>query len=149
MLSAGYIESDCICVTAVLCDDMPARAPDAHALCRSPAMGDGIRSAAEAEAYIRSLKFSGMTALGTAIETRVIEPFVVQPAQRHALSKPVLVRAIALAYPSATSQVTHLNQDRLQHSHAGQESRARIAPARNTCSSPAQTAGSQHSCCIE
>ena len=58
---------------------------------RSSKTGDGIRSAAEADAYIRSLKFSGMTALGTAIEQRVITPFVVQPAQQHLLSKPVLV----------------------------------------------------------
>jgi hypothetical protein len=62
---------------------------------RSPTTGDGIRSAADAEAYIGGLKFSGMTALGTAIEKRVIEPFVVQPAQQHAHSKPVLVRAHA------------------------------------------------------
>ncbi len=61
------------------------------AACCSSKTGDGIRSAAEADAYIRSLKFSGMTALGTAIEQRVITPFVVQPAQQHRLSKPVLV----------------------------------------------------------
>ena len=36
-----------------------------------------------------------MTALGTAIEERVIKPFVVQPAQQHMLSKPVLVRTPA------------------------------------------------------
>ena len=37
-----------------------------------------------------------MTPLGTAIEQRVITPFVVQPAQQLALSKPVLVRPTRL-----------------------------------------------------
>ena len=68
------------------------RAPHAVQLSCSPAVGDGIRTAADAEAYVSGLKFSGMTALGSAIEQRVITPFVVQPAQRNALSKPVLVR---------------------------------------------------------
>ena len=58
--------------------------------------GDGIRTGAEADAYIRSLNFSGMTALGTAIEERVILPFVVQRAQQHTLSKPVLVSSRGL-----------------------------------------------------
>ncbi len=62
--------------------------------CCSKNTGDGIRTGAEADAYIRSLKFSGMTALGTAIEERVILPFVVQRAQNHTLSKPVLVSTL-------------------------------------------------------
>ena len=81
----------------------PGQASDAHLSSYSAKTGDGIRTAAEADAYVGGLNFSGMTPLGTAIEQRVIEPFVVRPAQQLALSKPVLVRPVGLGEPWPSS----------------------------------------------
>ena len=53
--------------------------------------GDGIRTSAQAQEYIASLPFSGTTALGTAIERRILVPFLIKPLQQRTLKKPILV----------------------------------------------------------
>ena len=63
--------------------------------CSSKA-GDGIRTAVQAQAYVASLPFSGMTALGTAIERRILEPFLIKPLKQRTLKKPILVSHVRI-----------------------------------------------------
>ena len=87
--------------------------PIVSGACCSIKTADGVRTAMEADAYIKSLKFSGATALGTAIEQRVITPFVVQPAQQNRLAKPVLV--IWCSASPLPAQNLHLVAPHQQH----------------------------------
>ncbi|KAI8808120.1 hypothetical protein BJ742DRAFT_291269 [Cladochytrium replicatum] len=53
--------------------------------------GDNLRTPDECDALISSIRFAGMTPLGTALEQRVIRPFVIDRVNSQTMKKPVLV----------------------------------------------------------
>ena len=62
--------------------------------------GDGVRNSAEVEALFSQVKFTGITPLGTNLNKKVIQPFVVGQAQSNTMNKPVLTIAITDGEPS-------------------------------------------------
>lgn len=62
--------------------------------------GDNIRTAMEADRFVQSLRFSGMTPLGTQMENRILKPMVFEPVKRRTLQKPVLVITITDGEPT-------------------------------------------------
>ncbi|KAL2828585.1 hypothetical protein BJY01DRAFT_228337 [Aspergillus pseudoustus] len=61
---------------------------------------NGVRSVGEVEQLIASVRFSGMTPLGTGLKNKVLDPLVVGPARANQLQKPVLVITITDGQPA-------------------------------------------------
>ncbi|KAL4909103.1 hypothetical protein BDW74DRAFT_145999 [Aspergillus multicolor] len=63
-------------------------------------MQNNIRSAQDVEQIISNIRFSGMTPLGSALRTKVLDPIIVGPARAGRLQKPVLVITITDGQPA-------------------------------------------------
>jgi hypothetical protein len=63
-------------------------------------MQNSIRSAQEVEQIISNIRFSGMTPLGSALRTKVLDPVIVNQARANSLQKPVLVITITDGQPA-------------------------------------------------
>jgi hypothetical protein len=61
--------------------------------------GNGIRDANSAQQLISQVQFNGMTPLGTALESKVIRPFLVSGLQKRDLQKPILCIVISDGEP--------------------------------------------------
>ena len=68
--------------------------------------GDGIRNSSDVQQLISKVHFSGMTPLGTNLDKKVLQPFVVGQATRNQMAKPVLVIVITDGEPSGESKDT-------------------------------------------
>ncbi|KAH6575661.1 hypothetical protein BASA50_007539 [Batrachochytrium salamandrivorans] len=62
--------------------------------------GEGIRTAVQVQELVQSVRFSGMTPLGTFFRSKVVDPLVVRPAQAGTLHKPVLAIVITDGEPT-------------------------------------------------
>jgi hypothetical protein len=65
--------------------------------------GNGIRNASEADQMLNQVQFSGMTPMGSKLESKVLTPFVFEPIQNGTFRKPVLVYIITDGDPSGES----------------------------------------------
>ncbi|OJD16866.1 hypothetical protein AJ78_03010 [Emergomyces pasteurianus Ep9510] len=85
--------------------------------------GNNIRNEQQIEHLISTIKFAGLTPMGTSLRNRVLEPLVLRPARSGQLKKPVLVititdgqpagepaGAVAEAIKSASSELKNLQQ---------------------------------------
>ncbi|KAL4887114.1 hypothetical protein BJY04DRAFT_47753 [Aspergillus karnatakaensis] len=63
-------------------------------------MQNNIRSAQEVEQIISNIRFSGMTPLGSALRSKVLDPVIVSQARSNRLQKPVLVITITDGQPA-------------------------------------------------
>ncbi|KAL2870839.1 putative transcription factor RfeF [Aspergillus lucknowensis] len=61
---------------------------------------NGVRSVQEVEQLISSVRFSGMTPLGTSLRSKVLDPLIVGPLRANQLQKPVLVITITDGQPA-------------------------------------------------
>lgn len=68
--------------------------------------GDGIRSEQEAMGLCNQVKFSGLTPLGTNLQSKVLEPLVLGPARQNRLQKPVLVIIVTDGAPGGEDKYT-------------------------------------------
>ncbi|GEM12866.1 von Willebrand factor, type A domain containing protein [Rhodotorula toruloides] len=64
---------------------------------------DGIQ---EANALVNQIKFSGLTPLGTALDSKVLQPLVLGPARAGQLHKPILVIAVTDGAPGGEDRYT-------------------------------------------
>lgn len=62
--------------------------------------GDGIKSVAEAEQLVQSVRYGGVTPIGTNLQNKVLGPLVLNEIKRGSLEKPVLVIIITDGEPS-------------------------------------------------
>lgn len=62
--------------------------------------GNNISSEAQAMQLVSSVKFSGLTPLGTSLDQKVLQPMLLQPARANALRKPLLVICITDGAPA-------------------------------------------------
>ncbi|KAI9002541.1 hypothetical protein DFJ74DRAFT_639391 [Hyaloraphidium curvatum] len=65
----------------------------------SPQAFDNVRTQQDVMNVIRQVRFAGMTPLGTNLDRKVLQPMVIQQAQRSNLPKPVLVITITDGTP--------------------------------------------------
>ncbi|KAI8843610.1 hypothetical protein BC829DRAFT_364040, partial [Chytridium lagenaria] len=65
----------------------------------SPITADNVRSGAQVNSLVDSVNFNGLTPLGTQLQRKVIEPWVLEPLRRRTLTKPVLVIIITDGEP--------------------------------------------------
>ncbi|KAJ3095489.1 hypothetical protein HDU97_006887 [Phlyctochytrium planicorne] len=65
----------------------------------STVSGDNVRSGAEVSALVDRVNFNGLTPLGTQLQRKVLDPFVLQPARQRQLRKPVFVIVITDGEP--------------------------------------------------
>lgn len=70
----------------------------------SPRQDDRITNEAQIEAIIDSVGFKGLTPMGTSLQSKVLVPLVIRPAQEGALRKPVLVITITDGQPAGEAQ---------------------------------------------
>ncbi|PRQ70903.1 hypothetical protein AAT19DRAFT_10443 [Rhodotorula toruloides] len=68
--------------------------------------GNNIRTEQEAVALVNQIKFSGLTPLGTALDSKVLQPLVLGPARAGQLHKPVLVIAVTDGAPGGEDRHT-------------------------------------------
>lgn len=68
--------------------------------------GNNIRTEQEAVALVNQVKFSGLTPLGTALDSKVLQPLVLGPARAGQLHKPVLVIAVTDGAPGGEDRHT-------------------------------------------
>lgn len=61
--------------------------------------GNGINSEAAAMQLVNQVKFSGLTPLGTALDSKILQPLVMGPARQGRLTKPVLIIAVTDGVP--------------------------------------------------
>lgn len=71
--------------------------------------GNGLRSETEVLNMVSRVNFRGLTPLGTNLNSKVIQPLVVQPARANRLNKPVLVITITDGSPAGESPSTITN----------------------------------------
>ncbi len=64
--------------------------------------GDGIRTGPEVESLVAKVRFSGGTPLGEKLDTKIIQPLVLDQAYRGTMAKPVLVLIITDGVPTDT-----------------------------------------------
>ncbi|KAJ9094061.1 hypothetical protein QFC21_006162 [Naganishia friedmannii] len=62
--------------------------------------GNNIASEAQAMQLVGSVKFSGLTPLGTSLDQKILQPMLLQPARANALRKPLLVICITDGAPA-------------------------------------------------
>ena len=62
--------------------------------------GDGVKNAAEVEQLFRNINFNGGTPLGSQLDAKIIQPFILSQAARGSMEKPVLVVAITDGEPT-------------------------------------------------
>uniref|UniRef100_A0A0K3CPW9 VWFA domain-containing protein n=1 Tax=Rhodotorula toruloides TaxID=5286 RepID=A0A0K3CPW9_RHOTO len=67
----------------------------------SPVVGQAVTNEQQAQALVSSVQFSGLTPLGTALNQKILQPLVIQPAYSNALRKPVLIILITDGEPSS------------------------------------------------
>ncbi|BGO95450.1 hypothetical protein NBRC10512_001418 [Rhodotorula toruloides] len=67
----------------------------------SPVVGQAVTNEQHAQALVSSVQFSGLTPLGTALNQKILQPLVIQPAYSNILRKPVLVILITDGEPSS------------------------------------------------
>jgi hypothetical protein len=72
----------------------------------SQVRGDHIRSEQEVLQLIGQINFSGLTPLGTALDQKILQPLLVQPARGQQLRKPLLVIAITDGQPAGEDRGT-------------------------------------------
>ena len=65
---------------------------------------DNINSQEQVERLMRDVSFSGLTPMGTQLRSKVIEPFVLEPARKNQLEKPVLIVTITDGQPAGEPQ---------------------------------------------
>ncbi|KAJ3117782.1 hypothetical protein HDU96_005563 [Phlyctochytrium bullatum] len=65
----------------------------------SPVVGDRLRTPDDIQSLIARVNFSGLTPLGTQLERKVLNPFVLDPASQRQLRKPVLVIVVTDGEP--------------------------------------------------
>ncbi|GAA5866434.1 hypothetical protein JCM8547_000624 [Rhodosporidiobolus lusitaniae] len=68
--------------------------------------GNNITSEQQAAQLISQIKFSGLTPLGTALDSKIIQPMVVGPATANALRKPVLIIGVTDGAPGGEDRNT-------------------------------------------
>ncbi len=68
----------------------------------NPNGGDGIRNGAEVESLVAQVPFRGGTPLGEKLDTKIIQPLVLDQAYRGTMAKPVLVLIITDGVPTDT-----------------------------------------------
>ncbi|BGP27336.1 hypothetical protein Rt10032_c22g6623 [Rhodotorula toruloides] len=68
--------------------------------------GNNIRTEQEANALVNQIKFSGLTPLGTALDSKVLQPLVLGPARAGQLHKPILVIAVTDGAPGGEDRYT-------------------------------------------
>lgn len=61
--------------------------------------GNGIRTEPEALSLVNQIRFSGMTPLGTSLDSKILQPLLLNPARQGTLHKPVLVIAVTDGQP--------------------------------------------------
>lgn len=61
--------------------------------------GDNIRNEQDVLRLVEQVRFSGLTPLGTSMESKILEPLVLGPARQGRLQKPVLVISIGDGQP--------------------------------------------------
>ncbi|KAL2374477.1 hypothetical protein RJ035_007094 [Blastomyces gilchristii] len=66
----------------------------------SDLQGDNIRNEQQIEHLISTIKFSGLTPMGSSLRAKVLEPLVIAPAKAGQLKKPVLVITITDGQPA-------------------------------------------------
>jgi hypothetical protein len=66
--------------------------------------GNGIRTGTETEGLVASVPFGGGTPLGTQLDAKVLQPFIVGPARQGQMQKPVLVMVITDGEPIGESR---------------------------------------------
>jgi hypothetical protein len=85
--------------------------------------GDGVRNASEVEALLSRISFTGGTPLGTMLDNKIIQPFVVGQCRAGNMQKPVLAIAITDGEPSeprqTLMQVIYRVKDYLSRSRYG------------------------------
>ncbi|PGH06777.1 hypothetical protein GX51_02218 [Blastomyces parvus] len=62
--------------------------------------GDNIRNEQQIEHLISTIKFSGLTPMGSSLRSKVLEPLVIGPAKAGQLKKPVLVITVTDGQPA-------------------------------------------------
>ncbi|BFZ55384.1 hypothetical protein PYCC9005_002424 [Savitreella phatthalungensis] len=70
----------------------------------SDVQGNGIRSTADVHNLVSQIRFTGITPLGTSLERKVLEPYVLGPARASHLRKPVLAITITDGAPQGESK---------------------------------------------
>ncbi|SCV72931.1 BQ2448_6856 [Microbotryum intermedium] len=73
--------------------------------------GNNINSEAAALQLVNQVKFSGLTPLGTAMQQKILEPLVLQPARQGRLQKPVLIITITDGQPGGEARKDCLFRD--------------------------------------
>lgn len=68
--------------------------------------GNGIRDSASAAQLISQVQFTGMTPLGTSLNQKVIQPFLMGGIQNRNISKPILVIIITDGEPTGEPKAT-------------------------------------------
>ncbi|GAA5915247.1 uncharacterized protein JCM6883_002373 [Sporobolomyces salmoneus] len=68
--------------------------------------GHGLRGEADAMRLISQVKFSGLTPLGTALDQKILQPLLVQPARSNQLRKPLLIIAVTDGAPGGEARDT-------------------------------------------
>ncbi|GAA5930985.1 uncharacterized protein JCM15063_002513 [Sporobolomyces koalae] len=71
--------------------------------------GNGLKTEAEANNLVGQVRFSGLTPLGTALQSKVLEPLVLGPARAGRLKKPVLIIAVTDGIPGGEARETLTN----------------------------------------
>ena len=66
--------------------------------------GDGLRNAQDVEQLFQKIQFNGMTPLGTNLDKKIIQPFVIGQARSNSMAKPILVIAITDGEPSGENK---------------------------------------------
>ncbi|GAA6024040.1 hypothetical protein JCM10207_004498 [Rhodosporidiobolus poonsookiae] len=68
--------------------------------------GNGIKTDADVMQLVNNVRFSGLTPLGTALDQKVLQPLILQPARQNALKKPVVVIAVTDGVPGGEDRNT-------------------------------------------
>ena len=68
--------------------------------------GDGVRNAVDVQNLMSKVKFSGITPLGTNLDKKVIQPFVLGQANSNSMAKPILTFVITDGEPTGEPRDT-------------------------------------------
>jgi hypothetical protein len=62
--------------------------------------GNNMRDESDIEHLVNTVKFKGLTPLGTSLRAKILDPFVVEPARSGQLKKPIIIITITDGQPS-------------------------------------------------
>ncbi|BGP53884.1 hypothetical protein JCM8202_006077 [Rhodotorula sphaerocarpa] len=68
--------------------------------------GNGIKTEQEAVSLVSQIRFSGLTPLGTALDQKVLQPLLLNPARSNQLQKPLLIIAVTDGAPGGEDRNT-------------------------------------------